>query len=70
MARRNLALVLPRLLARGTEIGSVVEFEPMAGARQGYYELDSRRIAIRKEMSANAQVKTPLAELVEAVERE
>jgi antirestriction protein ArdC len=65
----DLASVLPRLIALGREIGSAVEFEAIPGERRGYYELDSRRIAIRRDMPANAQVKTLIHELAHALLR-
>jgi N-terminal domain of anti-restriction factor ArdC/IrrE N-terminal-like domain len=65
----DLAYVLPGLSALGLEIGSVVEFEAMTGPRQGYYELESRRIAIREDIAPNAQVKTLIHELAHALLR-
>lgn len=64
----ELAAVLPELIGLGEEIGSVVEFEDMAG-RNGYYQVDSRRIAIRRDMAVNAQVKTLIHELAHALLR-
>jgi len=65
----DLAPVLPRLVAFALQIGSAVEFEAIPGQRRGYYELDTRRIAIRKDMPANAQVKTLIHELAHALLR-
>ncbi len=65
----DLAPVTPSLLALAFEIGSVVEFEPMTGDRQGCYELGSRRIAIREDIAPNAQVKTLIHELSHALLR-
>jgi antirestriction protein ArdC len=65
----DLAPVLPRLIALGREIGSRVEFEAIAGERRGYYEVESRRIAIRRDMAPNAQVKTLIHELAHALLR-
>ena len=65
----DLAPVLPHLVALGREIGSAVEFEAIPGQRRGYYELESRRIAIRTDMAANAQVKTLIHELAHALLR-
>jgi antirestriction protein ArdC len=65
----DLASVLPRLIALGREIGSLVEFEALCGRRRGYYEVESRRIAIREDMAANAQVKTLIHELAHALLR-
>jgi antirestriction protein ArdC len=65
----DLAPVLPRLIALGREIGSSVEFEAIAGERRGYYEVQSRRIAIREDMAPNAQVKTLIHELAHALLR-
>jgi IrrE N-terminal-like domain len=65
----DLAPVLPRLIALGREIGSSVEFEAIAGERRGYYEVESRRIAIRQDMAPNAQVKTLIHELAHALLR-
>jgi N-terminal domain of anti-restriction factor ArdC/IrrE N-terminal-like domain len=65
----DLAAVLPRLIALGREIGSTVEFEAIAGQRRGYYEVQSRRIAIREDMAPNAQVKTLIHELAHALLR-
>src|ERR1019366_1205474 len=38
--------LLPELMKLGLEIGSLVEFEELSGDRRGYYEIDSKRIAI------------------------
>jgi hypothetical protein len=65
----ELAPVLPRLIALACEIGSLVEFEAMSGQRRGYYELQSRRIAIREDMAPNAHVKTLIHELAHALLR-
>jgi antirestriction protein ArdC len=65
----DLAPVLPPLIALAQEIGSVVEFEAISGRRGGYYELQSKRIAIREDMPANAQVKTLVHELAHALLR-
>ena len=65
----DLAPVLPRLIELGREIGSAVEFEAIPGHRRGYYEVDSRRIAIRVDMAPNAQVKTLIHELAHALLR-
>jgi antirestriction protein ArdC len=65
----DLAPFTPSLLALASEIGSVVEFEAMMGDRHGYYELESRRIAIRGDMAPNAQVKTLIHELSHALLR-
>src|SRR5271154_7057265 len=45
----DLAPVLPHLIALGREIGSIVEFEAIPGQRRGYYELETRRIAIGED---------------------
>ncbi len=65
----DLAPVLPRLTALAGEIGSTVEFEAIGGDRRGYYDIVNRRIAIRADMSANAQVKTLVHELAHALLR-
>jgi antirestriction protein ArdC len=65
----DLAPVLPRLIQLGREIGSPVQFEAIPGQRRGYYELESRRIAIREDMAPNAQVKTLIHELAHALLR-
>jgi hypothetical protein len=65
----DLAPALPRLIALGREIGSIVQFEAIAGERRGYYEVESRRIAIREDMAPNAQVKTLIHELAHALLR-
>lgn len=65
----DLAPALPRLLDLAGEIDSVVEFEAIAGSRRGYYELDTRRIAIEKTLPANGQVKTLVHELAHALLR-
>ncbi len=65
----ELAPVLPRLIELAAQIGSVVEFEAIGGDRRGYYELDSRRIAVRRDMAVNAQVKTLIHELSHALLR-
>jgi hypothetical protein len=64
----ELEAVLPELIGLGRRIGSVVEFEEMTG-RNGYYQLDSKRIAIRRDMAVNAQVKTLIHELAHALLR-
>jgi len=65
----DLGPVLPHLIELGREIGSSVEFEAIGGHRRGYYEVDSRRIAIAEDMPANAQVKTLIHELAHALLR-
>lgn len=65
----DLAPVLPHLIELGIQIGSIVEFEAIPGQRRGYYELESRRIAIGVDMPANAQVKTLIHELTHALLR-
>lgn len=69
IAGDDLAPVLPNLFALASEIGSTVEFEAITGGRQGYYELESRRIAIREDATPNAQVKTLIHELSHALLR-
>jgi antirestriction protein ArdC len=39
------------------------------GQRHGYYELQSRRIAVRQDIAANAQIKTLIHELAHALLR-
>lgn len=65
----ELAPTLPRLTVLATHHGSTVSFEPLADSRRGYYELDSRRIVIHRDMPANAQVKTLVHELAHALLR-
>ena len=65
----ELAPVLPLLMGLAGEVGSVVEFEAIGGQRHGYYEIESRRIAIRDDMPANAQAKTLIHELAHALLR-
>jgi antirestriction protein ArdC len=65
----DLAPVLPHLIELGLQIGSIVEFEAIPGQRRGYYEVESRRIAIGEDMPANAQVKTLVHELAHALLR-
>ena len=65
----DLAPVLPHLIELGRAIGSIVEFEAIPGQRRGYYEVESRRIAIGEDMPANAQVKTLIHELAHALLR-
>lgn len=65
----DLGPVLPHLIELGREIGSSVEFEAIGGHRRGYYEVESRRIAIAEDMPANAQVKTLIHELAHALLR-
>ena len=65
----DLAPVLPRLIALAREIGSCVAFEAMSGQRNGYYALESRRIAVRQDIARNAQVKTLIHELAHALLR-
>ena len=59
----SLAGHLPRLIAFAATIGSAVGFEALRGEAHGYYEHASKRIAIREDLSPNAQVKTLLHEL-------
>jgi N-terminal domain of anti-restriction factor ArdC len=65
----DLAPALPHLIELAHDIGSVVEFEAITGGRNGYYERDSRRIAIRQDMAVNAQAKTLIHELAHALLR-
>ena len=65
----DLAPVLPRLIELAREVGSLVEFEAIGSQRGGYYEVESRRIAIREDMAINAQVKTLIHELAHALLR-
>jgi hypothetical protein len=65
----DLAPVLPLLVELGREIGSAVEFEAIGGQRRGYYEVQSRRIAVREDMAPNAQAKTLIHELAHALLR-
>jgi antirestriction protein ArdC len=65
----DLAPVLPRLIELARQIGSHVVFEAMSGQRRGYYELESRQIAVRQDISTNAQVKTLIHELAHALLR-
>ncbi|MGA2453647.1 MAG: ArdC-like ssDNA-binding domain-containing protein [Solirubrobacteraceae bacterium] len=69
MTGDDLAPALPSLIALAGEIGSAVEFEAIQGSRRGYYEINTRRIAIRQDMAANAQVKTLIHELAHALLR-
>lgn len=61
--------MLPCWVGLAADIGSVVEFEQIPGDRHGYYELDSRRIAVDDGMPVNAQVKTLIHELAHALLR-
>lgn len=65
----DLAPALAPLTELAHEIGSLVEFETITDGSDGYYELDSRRIAIRQDMAINAQVKTLIHELAHALLR-
>ena len=65
----DLAPALPQLIELAHDIGSVVEFETITDGSDGYYELDSRRIAIRQDMAVNAQAKTLIHELAHALLR-
>jgi len=65
----DLAPTIPSLFALARELGSIVEFETIAGACRGYYELDSRRIAIDQDIAVNAQVATLIHELAHALLR-
>ncbi|MGA9875248.1 MAG: ArdC family protein [Solirubrobacteraceae bacterium] len=65
----DLAPTIPSLLELARELGSIVEFETIAGECHGYYELDSRRIAIDQDMAVNAQVATLIHELAHALLR-
>lgn len=63
------AAVLPRLVALAQEIGSVVQFEVIRGTARGWYELDTKRIVIEKDMTPNAQVRTLIHETAHALLR-
>jgi antirestriction protein ArdC len=69
IAGEDLASALPPLIDLAREIGSPVEFEMIAGSRRGYYELATRRIAIKKTLPVNGQVKTLVHELAHALLR-
>ncbi len=69
IAGDDLAPVLPCLIELARQIGSRVVFEAMSGQRRGYYVLESRRIAVRHDISPNAQVKTLIHELAHALLR-
>jgi antirestriction protein ArdC len=65
----DLADVIPSLDALALEIGCAIEEETIAGSAHGYYEIDTGRIAIDVELSANAKVKTRCHELAHALIR-
>jgi antirestriction protein ArdC len=65
----ELAPAIPKLDALATEIGCRIEEEPMHGDCHGYYELETGRIAIKADLSANAKVKTRCHELAHALIR-
>lgn len=65
----ELAAAIPKLDQLATEIGCTVTEEPMAGARHGYYEIETGRIAIDSRLSANGKVKTRCHELAHALIR-
>ncbi len=69
IAGDDLAPVLPYLIELAGQIGSQVVFEAMSGQRNGYYVVESRGIAIREDISPNAQVKTLIHELAHALLR-
>ncbi len=51
------------------DLGSVVELETMSAHQDGYYEPESKRIALNDTLSVNAQVKTLMHELAHALVR-
>jgi antirestriction protein ArdC len=65
----DLADVIPKLDGLAREIGCTVQEQPMAGSAHGSYEIDTGRIAIDVELSANAKVKTRCHELAHALIR-
>jgi antirestriction protein ArdC len=65
----ELAPIIPKLDALARELGCLVEEEPMSDGCQGYYEIDSGRIAIDAGLSANGKVKTRCHELAHALIR-
>jgi antirestriction protein ArdC len=65
----ELAPAIPKLDALASEIGCHVEEEPMSGHYHGYYELETGRIAIKSDLSANAKVKTLCHEIAHALIR-
>jgi hypothetical protein len=69
IAGDDLAPVLPCLIELARQIGSQVVFEAMPGQRNGYYVVESHGIAIREDISPNAQVKTLIHELAHALLR-
>jgi antirestriction protein ArdC len=65
----DLGPTLPRLIALGAEIGSIVGFATIPGGARGFYELDTKRIVIEQAMSANQQVATLVHELAHSLLR-
>jgi antirestriction protein ArdC len=65
----DLADVLPRLIALGTELRSTVRFAPIAGGARGFFEPGTKRIVVESEMAANQQVATLCHELAHALVR-
>lgn len=65
----DLAPLLEPLTSFAASIGSALTIEPVPGSAEGFYELDSRRIAVESSLSANAQVKTALHEIAHALIR-
>jgi len=51
------------------DLGSLVELETMPAQRHGYYEPESKRIALNDTLSVNAQIKTLIHELAHALTR-
>ena len=54
----ELAPIIPKLDALAAELGCRVVEERISGGALGYYEIDTRRIAIDERLSANSKVKT------------
>jgi hypothetical protein len=65
----HLADRLPLLVALASEIGSIVDFESVPGAANGYYQQTSGRIVIDSPRPANAMVRTLVHELAHALLR-
>jgi hypothetical protein len=60
---------IPALIRLACELGVGVRFDHISGSAHGFYEIQTRRITIAANLSANAKVKTFCHELAHALVR-